>query len=74
MTLKIDNSVSGNIMVGVCHESIVREKDFANCYGINSGTYLIGQNGNNSTTAISFHHSLTMMNRKEVVGWNFGVG
>lgn len=52
----------------------MKEKDFSNCYGINSGTYLISQNGNDPTTAISFHHCLTVYNRKEVVGWNFQTG
>ena len=71
LALTIDKSVSGNLMIGVCHENPVRDKEFSNCYGINSGTYLIGQNGNNETTAISFHNSLTVFNRKEIVGWNF---
>lgn len=52
----------------------MREKEFCNSYGSNSGTYLIGQNGNSPSTAISFHHSIAVMNRKEVVGWNFEEG
>ena len=71
MRVRIDRSVSGNIMIGLCHESVVRDKEFCNSYGIGTGTYLIGQNGNNPSTAISFHHSVAVMNRKEVVGWNF---
>lgn len=35
---------------------------------------MIGQNGNSPLTAISFHHSLAVMNRKEIVGWNFEEG
>jgi hypothetical protein len=45
-----------------------------NSYGIGHGTYLIGQNGSHPETAISFHHSTNMMNRKEIVGWNFKAG
>lgn len=74
MRLHIDRSLSTNIMVGFCHESMVRKKEFSNCYGIGNGTYLIGQNGGNPGTAISFHHSMPMLNRKEVVGWNFSEG
>lgn len=62
--MRVDKSVSGNIMIGFCHESVVREKEYSNCYGIGNGTYLIGQNGNNPITAISFHNSLSVMNRK----------
>lgn len=69
--MRIDHSVSGNIMVGVCHESLVRDKEYCNSYGSGSGTYLIGQNGNSPATAISFHHSVSVLNRKEIVGWNF---
>jgi len=71
VTISIDKSISGNIMVGVCHENMVKDKEYANCYGIKSGTYLVGQNGNNPTTAISFHNSLGVFNRKGIVGWNF---
>ena len=74
LRLQIDKSVSGNIMLGICHESTIKERDFSNCYGINSGTYLIGQNGNDPTTSISVHNSLTVFNRKEIVGWNFESG
>ncbi len=35
---------------------------------------MIGQNGNNADTAISFHHTTNIMNRKEIVGWNFKQG
>lgn len=61
-------------MIGLCHESIVKEKDYINNYGISHGTYLIGQNGKNPETAISFHHTSNIFNRKEMVNWNFRQG
>ena len=73
MELRIDRSVSGNIMIGLCHESVIREKEFINCYGIGNGAYLIGQN-NRKQTSVCFHHSMPFLNRKEIVGWNFAEG
>jgi hypothetical protein len=45
-----------------------------NCYGIGQGSYIIGQNGNDPKSAILFHHSNSMYNRKEIVGWNYKEG
>lgn len=61
-------------MLGLAQEEIIKHKEYINCYGIGQGAYLIGQNGNDPKSAILFHHSNNIYNRKEIVCWNYREG